>query len=181
MAKKSKLESLSPHWLRHLSASHQDQVGISGTIIQANHRHGSFSTTRIYLHAEDKIRANEMEKLKMQLQPRSINLKQDINDKVIINLELIGGSLGETLGLKRLMASIENQVLSEINWSKNEEDEALLAKYQQIKAFGIPLDFSYLLTDNLTIARLTQIERAIIREAEIRLFKCNIKITKAII
>ena len=180
--KKSKLESLSPHWLRHLSAaSHQDQAGIAGTIIQANHRHGSFSTTRIYLHAEDKIRANEMEKLKMQLQPRSINLKQDINDKVIINLELIGGSLGETLGLKRLMASIENQVLSEINWSKNEEDEALLAKYQQIKAFGIPLDFSYLLTDNLTIARLTQIERAIIREAEIRLFKCNIKITKAII
>ena len=174
--KKSKLESLSPHWLRHLSASHQDQAGISGTIIQANHRHGSFSTTRIYLHAEDKIRSNEMEKLKMQLQPRSISLKQDINDKVTVNLELIGGSLSETLGLQRLMASIENQVLSGINWSKNEEKEALIAKHQQIKAFGIPLKFSYLLTANLTAIKLVQLERAIIRKAEIRLFKCTINI-----
>jgi len=174
--KKSKLESLSPHWLRHLSASHQDQAGISGTIIQANHRHGSFSTTRIYLHAEDKVRANEMEKLKMQLQPRSISLKQDINDKVTINLELIGGSFSETLGLQRLMVSIENQVLSGINWSKNEENETLIAKHQQIKAFGIPLKFSYLLTANLTAIKLVQLERAIIREAEIRLFKCTINI-----
>ena len=112
----------------------------------------------------------------MQLQPRSINLKQDINDKVTINLELIGGSLGETLGLQRLMMSIENQLLSGINWSKNEEKEALIAKHQQIKAFGIPLKFSYLLTANLTAIKLVQLERAIIREAEIRLFKCTINI-----
>jgi hypothetical protein len=74
------------------------------------------------------------------------------------------------------MASIENQVLSGINWSKNEENEALISKSQQIKAFGIPLKFSYLLTANLTAIKLVQLERAIIREAEIRLFICTINI-----
>lgn len=58
-----KLKKMSPHWLRHLSASHQDKLGVPATIIKENHRHGSFLTTQIYLHGEDNVRHNEIQKL----------------------------------------------------------------------------------------------------------------------
>ena len=91
--KRQKLESLSPHWLRHLSASHQDLVGISGTMIQANHRHESYSTTQIYLHAPDELRAQEMQKLHMFINPKLYPKKETaFNTK--IQLSLVGSSLG---------------------------------------------------------------------------------------
>lgn len=58
-----KLKNMSPHWLRHLSASHQDKLGVPATIIKENHRHGSFLTTQIYLHGEDNVRHSEIQKL----------------------------------------------------------------------------------------------------------------------
>lgn len=61
-----KLRRFSPHWLRHLSASYQDQAGISFTNIKSNLRHQNEQTTRIYVHAEDINRHREMEKLKME-------------------------------------------------------------------------------------------------------------------
>jgi len=60
-----KLMRFSPHWLRHLSASRQDLAGISFTNIMSNLRHQNESTTRLYVHAEDDIRHQEMEKLKL--------------------------------------------------------------------------------------------------------------------
>lgn len=59
-----KLEKLSPHWLRHHSASMQDRVGIRFTHIKANHRHESDQTTRRYVHSSDKERHEDMQKLK---------------------------------------------------------------------------------------------------------------------
>jgi integrase/recombinase XerD len=59
-----KLKRFSPHWLRHLSASYQDQAGISFTNIKSNLRHQNEQTTRIYVHAHDNLRHREMEKLK---------------------------------------------------------------------------------------------------------------------
>lgn len=60
-----KLKLFSPHWLRHLSASHQDKLGIPATMIRDNHRHSSFQTTQIYLHSEDDARHNYMQKMSM--------------------------------------------------------------------------------------------------------------------
>lgn len=59
-----KLLQFSPHWLRHLSASKQDLAGISLTNIKNNLRHQNEQTTRIYIHAHDEQRHNDMEKLK---------------------------------------------------------------------------------------------------------------------
>lgn len=59
-----KLLRLSPHWLRHLSASRQDLAGISFTHIKSNLRHENEQTTRIYVHAFDDERHQEMEKLR---------------------------------------------------------------------------------------------------------------------
>jgi site-specific recombinase XerD len=60
-----RLMRFSPHWLRHLSASHQDRAGISFTHIKSNLRHQNEQTTRIYVHAHDTDRHMDMEKLKI--------------------------------------------------------------------------------------------------------------------
>lgn len=59
--KQKKLMALSPHWLRHLSASHQNKRGLPITMIKENHRHSSINTTQIYMHSEDLERHNMMD------------------------------------------------------------------------------------------------------------------------
>lgn len=61
-----KLIQFSAHWLRHLSASRQDLVGISLTHIKENLRHINEQTTRIYVHAYDEERHKDMEKLTLR-------------------------------------------------------------------------------------------------------------------
>ncbi len=63
----NKLKKFSAHWLRHLSASMQDRVGIKFTHIKANHRHESGETTRRYVHAIDEDRHHDMQKLSLRL------------------------------------------------------------------------------------------------------------------
>lgn len=61
--RKQKLMKFSPHWLRHLSASMQDRMGVSFKHIQGNLRHTSEATTRRYVHAFDQERHKDMDKL----------------------------------------------------------------------------------------------------------------------
>lgn len=63
----AKLTKFSAHWLRHLSASMQDRAGIQFKHIRANHRHESDETTRRYVHAIDKDRHNDMQKLSLRI------------------------------------------------------------------------------------------------------------------
>jgi site-specific recombinase XerD len=59
-----KLKKFSPHWLRHLSPSQQDRMGLAFKHIRENHRHASDATTRQYVHAFDNDRHEDMEKLR---------------------------------------------------------------------------------------------------------------------
>lgn len=61
-----KLKQFSPHWLRHLSATMQADVGVRFEHIKANHRHENESTTRKYIHSFDEERHADMQKLKFQ-------------------------------------------------------------------------------------------------------------------
>jgi len=61
-----KIAKFSAHWLRHLSASMQDRAGIQFKHIRANHRHENDETTRRYVHALDKERHQDMQKLKLR-------------------------------------------------------------------------------------------------------------------
>jgi integrase len=65
--KKEKLKKFSAHWLRHLSATMQDRAGISFKHIRANHRHENDETTRRYVHAIDKERHQDMQKLRLRI------------------------------------------------------------------------------------------------------------------
>ncbi len=176
--KKQKLESLSPHWLRHLSASHQDLVGISGTMIQSNHRHVSYSTTQIYLHAPDEMRAQFMNKMHMVISPKLYPKEEEIGNTEI-ELSLVGSSIVGVDSLIRLIASIENNVLVDFKWSrvgKLIETADLINKYKEIKNFKLPLEICYKLEGALNNAKLTDLKTSILKEAEIRLFTCKIKV-----
>lgn len=61
-----KLKKFSAHWLRHLSASMQDRAGIAFKHIRANHRHENDETTRRYVHAIEKERHEDMQKLSLK-------------------------------------------------------------------------------------------------------------------
>lgn len=61
--KQKKLAKFSPHWLRHLCATMQNDAKISFGFIKANLRHGSDDTTRIYVHEADDARHEAMENL----------------------------------------------------------------------------------------------------------------------
>jgi site-specific recombinase XerD len=69
-----KLKKFSAHWLRHLSASMQDRLGIQFKHIRANHRHENDETTRRYVHAIDRERHQDMQKLTLKISdyPRSL-------------------------------------------------------------------------------------------------------------
>ena len=174
--KRQKLESLSPHWLRHLSASHQDLVGISGTMIQANHRHESYATTQIYLHAPDALRAEEMQKLHMVINPKLYPKEEAIlNTK--IQLSLIGSSLVGVDSLIRLIGAIENNLLIDFKWSRVGElieISDIINKYEKIKNFKLPLEILYELKRSINSDQLKYLKTAILREAEIRLFNCDL-------
>jgi len=58
--KQAKLKRFSAHWLRHLSATMQDRVGIPFSHIRSNLRHENDETTRIYVHGDDNARVNSM-------------------------------------------------------------------------------------------------------------------------
>lgn len=65
--KAKKLKKFSAHWLRHLSATMQDKAGIEFKHIRANHRHENDETTRRYVHALDKERHADMQKLALKI------------------------------------------------------------------------------------------------------------------
>jgi site-specific recombinase XerD len=56
---RSRLNRVSPHWLRHTSATIQINSGINIKVVQANLRHSSIKTTLLYLHIEDDVRYQE--------------------------------------------------------------------------------------------------------------------------
>ena len=176
-SKYQKLLNFSPHWLRHLSASHQDKAGISGTMIQANHRHGSFSTTQIYLHSEDARRFEEMQKLRMAVEPRMITKPQpDIT--TVLTIALTGGPLSDQYGLERFISLVERYVFQKLEFKRLSEVSYLMQRYQKIKIFREPLYIMYDIKKELSEDEMANMRVSIVREAKVRLFECGLSIER---
>ena len=56
-----RLLQASTHWLRHTHGSHSVAMGASLAVVRQNLGHKSLSTTSIYVRAEEKLRAEQME------------------------------------------------------------------------------------------------------------------------
>jgi integrase len=174
--KAKKLQHLSPHWLRHLLASHLDEAGSSGSMIQSILRHGSFSTTQNYLHTEEKRRYEEMQKIRMDLEPKLAIKKPDLM-KTELKLSLKGGPLSEKLGLERFIAILDGHILVNMAWERKEVLSDLIERYQKIKVLREPLQISYVTYSVIEPESLENIKKSIVREAEIRLFDCQLQLT----
>jgi site-specific recombinase XerD len=55
-----KLRRATPHWLRHIHATHALEAGADLTTVRDNLRHASVATTSVYLHTDQARRARQM-------------------------------------------------------------------------------------------------------------------------
>ncbi len=168
-----KLKALSPHWLRHLAASHQDRLGMPVSMIKENLRHQSTQTTQLYVHAEDELRFVEMQKMQMLMQPKPIDGKLQAQS-VEYCLLLSKGSVNRAMGLTRLLAGIESQVFKGIEWVRlGETEQKLLDK---IKVQGEKVEIIYQASSESVVEAPQVWANALKRQAEIWLFDCEVKV-----
>jgi integrase len=168
---REKLKKLSPHWLRHLSASHQDKLGISATMIQENLRHASIQTTNIYMHAENESRFSEIQKMHMGL--NKIEQKNILPTKSIeIVLSISGGALCDKLALSKFLTDVEANVLGEIVFNGGVKDKSTLLNTFE-KSYGRPIKILYSFP-NITVEQVAKISQEIFEAANIRLLRCCI-------
>jgi integrase len=61
--KATRIEKFSPHWMRHFTATSQDEAGVREGFIQDNLGHSNSRTTNEYIHRVDKTRHQANQKL----------------------------------------------------------------------------------------------------------------------
>ena len=172
--KQQKLLRLSPHWLRHLLASHLDKANVPAIMIQSILRHNSLDVTNIYLHAEELLKHQEIQKLTLQVNPKIPELEPQQTINIRLSITLTKGPVSNELSFLKLLDTIEQVVLKCYNWKAQESNrEVLLSKYKQLYVYKQPFVFAYNIyntkEEDVNIVRL-----AIIREASIRLFDCEV-------
>lgn len=170
--KQEKLKKLSPHWLRHLSASHQDKAGIPASIIQENHRHSSPQTTQIYIHAEEERRFTEMQKMHMNLQSQLVSPTSNANT-LEITMQLTKGPVSKTLGFKKVIAGLEQQ-MSEFSWTRVTPSKEKLANITEKELLQNKMEVIYQLHSKEAASTKELWERAFLRQANIWLFEAKI-------
>jgi hypothetical protein len=174
--KAAKLKRLSPHWLRHLCASHQDKAGITATMIRENLRHGSSQTTQIYLHAEEALRHDAMQKMSLKVKAKPL-VKKTITQQILINVKLTKGPLHKGLGFRKLLEALE-ETFSRYQWQPYQFDQE--SKVAEIESSIVPvlvIEFGYVF-ENFDLEKIEELKKEIVLEAEVRLFKADIEISK---
>ena len=166
--KQQKLKKFSPHWLRHLSATHQDRAGVPFTLIKTNHRHSSSQTTQIYVHADDDQRFFEMQKI-------GLNITSSSTVKLETTLEIMikPTSANTAYSFGKFMDAVENQVLKNVSWHKNIDFAAL--DYEACSRLGKSVILEYKLNE-FTLDVHGVLKQDILQEAELRHFKSEVKI-----
>ncbi|MDB6097144.1 MAG: hypothetical protein JWM09_1422 [Francisellaceae bacterium] len=167
--KETKLKALSPHWLRHLCASHQDKAGISLSMIKENLRHGSIQTSQIYLHAEEQLRHEALQQMDLALDLKPKNRKV-ISATTLIKIKLTKGPIHKSLGFKKLIQALELAFAS-YQWQAYQFEKSEIIK--EIDKAIYPnqeINFAYHFID-LRAQDIEIIKQTIDREASIRLFK----------
>lgn len=165
----TKLQALSPHSLRHLSASHQDRAGIAMTMIQENLRHSSLNTTKIYVHADDMLRHEAMEKIQLTLSEQSTDTSLK---GVELSIALSGSNVCTSYALEQFLQVIETKIFNNVKWRRfNSNLASVLKEYEHASKFGQEYKIQYVINDCDTENRhlFENVKVSIVREAEIRL------------
>jgi len=163
-----KLQALSPHSLRHLSASHQDRAGISMNMIQENLRHSSIHTTKIYVHADDMARSAAMEKIGLDIQSDGV---EELDKSIELSINLKGTSVCTNYALEQLLHVIEKKIFSGVKWRRlNDNLDIILQEYTQASSVGSGYKIKYVFSDCSDRSIVNSYQASVMREAEIRLF-----------
>jgi integrase len=175
--KQRKLKALSPHWLRHLAASHQDRLGMSLTMVQDNLRHRSPQVTRLYVHTEDEERFNQIQKMTMSLVLPKVGEVKKVAG-VEYRLKIDKGPVNKAMGLVRLLAGIE-QLFKGLDWvNLGEKQEVLLEKMKSASILAEPLELRYRVKSEEVIEKAQVWAEALKRQAEIWLFDCEVEVAE---
>jgi integrase len=166
--RQEKLRKFSPHWLRHLSASHQSKAGISLAMIQANHRHSSSQTTQIYVHAEDDARFDAMQKINMG-QNNSIVGSREVLQSYNLRIELKGGGVDPQLSFRRFTFALENNIFKCCVFTRSFNEDEISNLLTKSLLVGSEIKYNYSL-QNINKNILEKLNVQITRESEIRLF-----------
>ncbi len=175
--KQKKLRKFSPHWMRHLSASHQDKLGFSITMMMDNLGHASRETTQIYVHAEDDERFNQMQKMTMKVEPNIIQQNKKIVG-IEYQLRLAKGPINKVMGLSRVLAGIE-QVFKGCEWLRvGEEEHILFDKVKAQGAQGEKIELTYRVSSKEVIEAPNVWAEALKRQCEIWLFTVELNMAE---
>ncbi len=172
---RQKLEKLSPHSLRHLSASHQDKLGIPMNIIQENLRHSSINTTKIYVHADDEARHKEMEKMVLDVEEGS---DEGSGENLCLTIAISGNNVCTSFTLEKFIQVVETKILDSFVWCRDDNIDSftIIKGYEQASKFGNEYKIKYSIA-NCKVdenALLSSFESKIIEAAEIRLLKVKV-------
>lgn len=122
-----KLEKLSPHSLRHLSASHQDKLGIPMSIIQENLRHSSINTTKIYVHADDEVRHKEMGKMVLDI--AKVYLEAPAQE-LCLSITLSGSNVCTNYSIEQFLYILESKIVHGFKWRRaNNRNHPVMTSY----------------------------------------------------
>ena len=172
--KQQKLRALSPHWLRHLAASHQDKLGIPAAMIQNNLRHKSRQTTQLYVHAEDNLRYAEMQKMQLQCEPASLAQEMTCLGYEF-RLKLTRGPISKVLGITRMIQTIEQQIFQGLTHIRiGEPIDELVAKIKQQGVSCSAVELVYQVREQEVVESPKIWEDALKRQAAVWLFDCEI-------
>ena len=172
--KAQKLRKFSAHWLRHMSASHQDKVGISSVMTRETMGWSSEATAKIYKHSENELRHEAMQKIQLKLTPRLIE-KPVKAEAILLTLSFAGRPMDKVSSLGRLLDLIENTIFRGLDWNRQGFDkEEALQQFAQKKQYGQGVSVFYELK-GVEQKIFVDLKKTILRECEIRLLECHLR------
>jgi len=174
--KQAKLQALSPHWLRHLAASHQDRLGMPVSMIKENLRHQSTQTTQLYVHAEDEARFSEIQKMQMKVVPQA-EVKVPIAIAVKFLIKISKGPVDKVKGLQRLLLGIEEQIFGNSDWlNVGKSKQELLEIAKNISVLKSNIEIAYQVNSKEVVDAPQAWASALKRHCESWLFECEVEI-----
>lgn len=171
--KQEKLRKFSPHWLRHMAASHQYKAGMSMSMIQENLRHASVNTTRIYLHSEDEARHFAIQNIIFN-NCVSIDASGIAPHEQILMLKIKSKGIDGQKSFARFITSLEQNVLRNVQFKAVKSMDVMLEEFAQTDKFGGVYVTQYVIDE--IQAEADVFIKMIQREAEIRLLSVSVKI-----
>ncbi len=175
--KQEKLKKLSPHSLRHLSASHQAGLGIPMNMIKDNLRHASINTTQIYVHSDDIARHNAIQQLVIEPLLQANNLKKEEKTILDITIEKCSAMNIEN-AFTAFVKAIEETVFKNISFKPFKNIIELLTEVVGVKKFGSKMVFCYEINSYVNENLLSIVKSSILREAEVRLLSVNVTFSR---